>query len=64
MVADFMSERWPASNRNTWPASVGIRMDQEFRARKRPVGPSWRMDETYVRVKGAWKYLYREHAKS
>src|SRR5258705_7188350 len=24
-----------------------------------PVGPSWRMDETYVRVKGAWKYLYR-----
>jgi transposase-like protein len=34
-------------------------LDQEFRARKRPLGPSWRMDETYVRVKGAWKYLYR-----
>src|SRR5271156_1652653 len=28
-------------------------------ARKRPVGGSWRLDETYVRVKGAWKYLYR-----
>ncbi len=25
---------------------------------KRPVGSSWRMDETYVKVKGAWKYLY------
>src|SRR5271156_4980184 len=28
-------------------------------ARKRPVGRNWRLDETYVRVKGAWKYLYR-----
>jgi putative transposase len=32
---------------------------QEFRARTQPVGSSWRMDETYVRVKGGWKYLYR-----
>ena len=32
---------------------------RNFRARKQPVGPSWRMDETYVRVKGSWKYLYR-----
>ena len=34
-------------------------LEQEFRTRKRPVGGSWRMDETYVRVKGVWKYLYR-----
>ena len=27
-------------------------LDQQFRARKRPVGSSWRMDETYVKVKG------------
>ena len=25
----------------------------------RSVGGSWRMDETYVRVKGRWTYLYR-----
>jgi transposase-like protein len=25
----------------------------------RPVGSSWRVDETYIKVKGAWKYLYR-----
>jgi transposase-like protein len=25
----------------------------------RTVGGSWRMDETYVRVKGTWMYLYR-----
>ena len=30
-----------------------------FRRRKRPVGLSWRMDETYVKVSGQWKYLYR-----
>jgi putative transposase len=38
---------------------VVLLLDQQFRARKRPVGSSWRMDETYVRVRGAWKYLYR-----
>jgi transposase-like protein len=25
----------------------------------RPVGGSWRMDETYIKVKGSWVYLYR-----
>jgi putative transposase len=24
-----------------------------------PAGRSWRMDETYIRVRGEWKYLYR-----
>ena len=24
-----------------------------------PVGRSWRVDETYIRVRGEWKYLYR-----
>jgi transposase-like protein len=25
----------------------------------RPVGRSWRVDQTYIRVRGEWKYLYR-----
>jgi len=25
----------------------------------RPTGSSWRVDETYIRVKGKWTYLYR-----
>ena len=30
-----------------------------FRRRKRPVGRSWRLDETYVKVSGQWKDPYR-----
>ena len=25
----------------------------------RPVGQSWRVDETYVKIRGKWRYLYR-----
>jgi transposase-like protein len=24
-----------------------------------PAGPSWRVDETYVTIRGQWRYLYR-----
>lgn len=34
-------------------------MEKEFRKRKKLVGKSWRMDETYIKVKGVWRYLYR-----
>ena len=34
-------------------------LEKAFRLRKRPVGKNWRMDETYIRVKGEWRYLYR-----
>src|SRR6478609_8287051 len=34
-------------------------LEQTFRTRKKLVGNSWRMDETYIRVKGEWMYLYR-----
>jgi putative transposase len=33
--------------------------EKTFRKYKLPVGKSWRMDETYIKVKGQWKYLYR-----
>ena len=32
---------------------------KRFRQHKRPVARSWRMDETYIKTKGEWKYLYR-----
>lgn len=33
-------------------------LDKRFRLRKKPVSDSWRMDETYIKVRGKWKYLY------
>lgn len=34
-------------------------LDHNFRMRIKSTGKSWRMDETYIRVKGRWMYLYR-----
>ena len=34
-------------------------LEGRFRKRKKPVNGSWRMDETYIKVKGQWVYLYR-----
>jgi len=34
-------------------------LEEAFHRRKRPVWVSWRLDETYIKVKGQWRYLYR-----
>ena len=47
------------SSLTRWVLKYAPLLDQAFRARKRRVGGSWRMDETYVRIRGQWKYLYR-----
>ena len=47
------------STLNRWVVKYAPLLDQQFRARKRSVGSSWRLDETCVKVKGSWKYLYR-----
>lgn len=42
-----------------WMFKFSPLIEKTFRKRKRPVGNSWRMDETYIKVKGEWMYLYR-----
>jgi putative transposase len=42
-----------------WAIKVLPVLAAVFRRRKRPVGRSWGMDETYIKVSGQWKYLYR-----
>ena len=44
---------------NRWVFKYLPLLEREFWLRNRSVGSSWRLDETYVRVKGTWKYLYR-----
>jgi len=47
-----------------WALKILPVMALIFRRRKRPVGTSWRMDETYIKVAGQRKYLYRAVDKS
>jgi transposase-like protein len=42
-----------------WVIKLVPLFEKAFRKHKRPVGKSWRMDETYIKVRGQWKYLYR-----
>ena len=42
-----------------WVIRFSSLMEREVRKRKKPVGSSWRMDETYIKVNGKWVYLYR-----
>lgn len=43
-----------------WVQKFTPKLEAAFRnGKKRPVGKSWRMDETYIKIKGPWKYLYR-----
>jgi putative transposase len=44
---------------NRWILKYVLWLDKGFVAHKRPFSNSWRLDETYVRIKGRWKYLYR-----
>ena len=47
------------STLNRWVIKYTPQLEQTFRSRKRPVGRSWLLDETYTKIKGEWKYLYR-----
>ncbi|UXU85290.1 IS6 family transposase [Burkholderia sp. S-53] len=61
-LEEMMAERGVSVDHSTvhrWAIKVLPVLEQAFRRRKRPVGKSWRMDETYIKVNGAWKYLYR-----
>ncbi|KAE8754031.1 IS6 family transposase [Paraburkholderia madseniana] len=44
---------------HSWVIKLLPLFEKTFRKHKRPVGKSWRVDETYIKVKGSWKYLYR-----
>jgi putative transposase len=47
-----------------WVLKYTPRLEEAFHRRKRSVGRSWRMDETYIKVKGQWHDRYRAVAKS
>jgi len=61
-VEELMEERGVAVDHATiqrWVVKYSPQLEEAFHRRKRPVWISWRMDETYIKVKGEWRYLYR-----
>ena len=44
---------------NRWVVKYAPLIAIAAQRRKKPTAVSWRMDETYVKVRGVWTYLYR-----
>ena len=44
---------------NRWVVKFSLAIAASAQVRKKPTAISWRMDETYIKVRGKWTYLYR-----
>jgi transposase-like protein len=61
-VAEMMKERGLNISHTTimrWVHQFGPEIDKRNRPFLKPTNDSYRVDETYIKVKGTWKYLYR-----
>ena len=66
-LEELMHERGYAVDHSTvqrWVVHYAPRIEEAFRKNKKRVGFRWRLDwsgipETYIKIKGEWKYLYR-----
>jgi len=61
-LEEMMAERGlnvDHSTINHWVLDYAPELDRRCRPHLKPTNGSWRVDETYVKVKKKWKYLYR-----
>ena len=61
-VQELLTERGVEVDHSTiwrWVQRYAPELIQRLRPHLKPTNRSWRVDETYVRVKGRWCYLYR-----
>ena len=61
-LGEMMAERGLLIAHTTilrWAIQYAEAFQKRWRRYERPVGGSWRCDETYLKVRGQWVYLYR-----
>src|SRR3984893_2492974 len=61
-LVQMMAERGTALAHTTilrWVQRYVPEFEKRWSRYARPVGESWRVDETYIKVRGQWVYLYR-----
>ncbi|HDR7636465.1 MULTISPECIES: IS6 family transposase [Bacillus] len=61
-LVEMMEERGLSLAHTTimrWVHQYGHELDKRVRRHLKSTNDSWRVDETYVKVKGQWMYLYR-----
>ena len=61
-LVEMMEERGLSISHTTimrWVHQYGPELDKRVRRHLKPINDSWRVEETYVKVKGQWMYLYR-----
>ena len=61
-VEELLAERGLRADHVTvwrWVQRYAPELERRLRSRLNSTNDSWRVDETYIRVKGKWVYLYR-----
>ncbi|MED0993354.1 IS6 family transposase [Bacillus nitratireducens] len=61
-LVEMMEERGLSLAHTTimrWVHQYGSEFDKKIRRHLKQTNDSWRVDETYIKVKGQWMYLYR-----
>ncbi|WP_099514258.1 IS6 family transposase [Microvirga ossetica] len=61
-LEEMMAERGISVDHATvhrWVVHYSPELLERFNRRKRPVTGKWHIDETYIKVRGRWMYLYR-----
>jgi IS6 family transposase len=61
-LAEMMTERGLSVDHSTifrWVQRYSPELDRRCRPHLKQTNDSWRVDETYVKVRGKWMYLYR-----
>ncbi len=61
-IEEIMKERGFEVDHSTiqrWVVHYAPQLEKAFYKKKKRPGVRWRLDETYIKVKGQWKYFYR-----